>query len=116
MKILVTAKDRGLDAEVDGRFGRCPFFVVVDSETMVATSVENPGTKATGGAGVAAAQGALDLKPDAILTGEVGPHAIKMLEGSGVKIVTGASGSVREAVEHFKKNEAGKLSRNATSM
>ncbi|MFH0816058.1 MAG: NifB/NifX family molybdenum-iron cluster-binding protein [Methanobacteriota archaeon] len=116
MKILVTAKDRGLDAEVDGRFGRCPFFVVVDSSTMAATSVENPGTKATGGAGVAAAQGALDLKPDAILTGEVGPHAMKMLEGSGVKIVTGAKGSVREAVERCTSTETVKISRNATSM
>jgi predicted Fe-Mo cluster-binding NifX family protein len=116
MKILVTAKGGGLEAEVDDRFGRCLYFVVVDSETMTATVVENPGVKATGGAGVAAAQGALDLKPDVILTGEVGPHAMKMLEGSGVRIVTGAKGSVSDAVDLFKKGSAAKIGRNITSM
>jgi len=33
MKICVSAFSGSLDAEVDSRFGRCAYFVIVDSET-----------------------------------------------------------------------------------
>jgi len=34
MKISVSVRELDLDAEVESRFGRDPYFVVVDSETM----------------------------------------------------------------------------------
>jgi len=54
MKICVSAVANSLDAQLDPRFGRCPYFVIVDA---------------------------------------------------GIKIVTGAFGTVRESVEKFKRGE-----------
>ncbi|MEA2090316.1 MAG: NifB/NifX family molybdenum-iron cluster-binding protein, partial [Thermoproteota archaeon] len=56
MKICVSAVAGDLDAQVDPRFGRCPYFVVVDSETMRFEVVPNVASRAMGGAGIQAAQ------------------------------------------------------------
>ena len=34
MKLAVTAKGKTLADQVDARFGRCPYFVLVDSESL----------------------------------------------------------------------------------
>ena len=39
MKIAVSAVGNTLDAQVDQRFGRCSYFVIVDSETMMAEAI-----------------------------------------------------------------------------
>jgi predicted Fe-Mo cluster-binding NifX family protein len=56
MKVCVTAGAEGLDAPIDPRFGRCPFFVLVDKESAAAESVPNTSTSAAGGAVIQAAQ------------------------------------------------------------
>ena len=42
MKICVSATTNSLDAPVDPRFGRCPYFVIVDSETVQYEAILNP--------------------------------------------------------------------------
>jgi predicted Fe-Mo cluster-binding NifX family protein len=42
MKVAVTAQGKDLGDQVDPRFGRCPYFLVVDTDTMVAEAIENP--------------------------------------------------------------------------
>lgn len=41
MKMCVTASAGNLDAQIDPRFGRCPYFLIVDSETMKFDVVPN---------------------------------------------------------------------------
>lgn len=41
MKVCVSAVAGGLDAQVDLRFGRCLYFVCVDSETMKFEGIPN---------------------------------------------------------------------------
>jgi predicted Fe-Mo cluster-binding NifX family protein len=105
MKICVSATSGSLDAEVDSRFGRCPYFVIVDSETMKFDAVANDSSSAAHGAGIQAAQTAVNLGVKVVITGNVGPNAFNVLSATGIKIVTGASGSVKEAVEKYKKGE-----------
>ena len=105
MKICVSASSGSLDATVDSRFGRCPYFVIVDSETMEFDVVANDSSSAAHGAGIQAAQTVVNMGVNVVLTGNVGPNAFNVLSATGIKIVTGASGSVKEAVEKYKKGE-----------
>ena len=105
MKICVLSSSGSLDANVDSRFGRCPYFVIVDSETMEFNAVSNESTNAAHGAGIQAAQTVINMGAKVVITGNVGPNAFKVLSATGLKIVTGASGSVREAVEKYKSGQ-----------
>jgi len=110
MKVCITAGASGLDAPVDSRFGRCPFFVVVDLDTMAVDSVANQSAAASGGAGIQAAQAVATLGATALITGNVGPNDHATLKAAGIEIYQHAGGSVKEAVEKFKKGELAKLS------
>ncbi len=106
MKIAVSATGLGLDAEVDPRFGRCAYFVIVDLETMQFEAVENSSAVAAGGAGISAAQMIANKGVQVILTGNSGPNAYRTLSAAGIQVITGAVGKVRDAVDAYK---AGRL-------
>jgi predicted Fe-Mo cluster-binding NifX family protein len=105
MRICVSAVANSLDAQVDPRFGRCPYFVIVDSETMLFEGVPNPASGAMSGAGIQAAQAMVSRGVKVLITGNVGPNAFQALSAAGVTIVTGAFGTVRDVVEKYKKGE-----------
>jgi predicted Fe-Mo cluster-binding NifX family protein len=105
MKICVTATAGSLDAQADPRFGRCPYFVIVDSGTMKSETVANTASGAMGGAGIQAAKTVASKGVKVLITGNVGPNAFQALSAAGIKIVTGAFGTVREVVERYKKGE-----------
>jgi predicted Fe-Mo cluster-binding NifX family protein len=105
MKICVTATANSLDAQIDPRFGRCSYFVIVDSETMQFQAIPNTAANVTGGAGIQAAQTIANEGVKMLITGNVGPKAFQALSAAGIEVATGAFGTVREAVEKFKRGE-----------
>ncbi|MBS7616034.1 NifB/NifX family molybdenum-iron cluster-binding protein [Candidatus Bathyarchaeota archaeon] len=105
MKICVSASTNSLDAPVDPRFGRCTYFIIVDSETMQFEVIPNLASGSMGGAGIQAAQIIASKGAKVLITGNVGPNAFQALSAAGIKIVTGASGTVREVVEKYKREE-----------
>jgi predicted Fe-Mo cluster-binding NifX family protein len=105
MKICVSAAANSLDSPIDSRFGRCPYFVIVDSENMRFESLQNLASDAGGGAGIQAAQTVARSGAEVLITGNVGPNAFQALSAARIKIVTGASGTVREVIEKYKKGE-----------
>jgi predicted Fe-Mo cluster-binding NifX family protein len=105
MKICVTAQGSNLDSEIDPRFGRCKYFLFIDKETLEFEAVENPNIEATGGAGIQSGQLVAGKGVGALLTGNVGPNAFETLKTAGIDVVTGLSGSVKEAIEKYKKGE-----------
>lgn len=103
-KILATSTGADLDAAIDPRFGRSPYFAVFDTGTGALEAIPNPFLDAAGGAGTQAAQWVLDHGVDILVTGRCGPKAAAALEGSGVRVIEGASGSVREAVDGLQRS------------
>ena len=83
MKICVTATANSLDAQIDPRFGRCSYFVIVDSETMQFEAVPNMAAAASGGAGIQAAQTIAKEGVKLLITGNVGPKAFQALAAAG---------------------------------
>jgi len=105
VKICVTASGNTLDASVDPRVGRAAYFIIVDSETMAFEAVSNMAAGAMGGAGIQAAQTIASKGVDVLITGNVGPNAFQALASTGIKIVVGAYGIVREVIEKYKRGE-----------
>jgi predicted Fe-Mo cluster-binding NifX family protein len=105
MKICVTATANSLDAQIDPRFGRCSYLVIVDSETLQFEAIPNAAAGASAGAGIQAAQTITNKGAKLLITGNVGPNAFGALSATGVEIVTAPSGTVREVIEKFKKGE-----------
>jgi predicted Fe-Mo cluster-binding NifX family protein len=110
MKIAVSATGPSLDAEVDPRFGRCQYFIIVDPQTMQFEAIENTSAMASGGAGISAAQMIAGKGVEAVLTGNCGPNAYQVLSPAGIKVITGVSGKVQDAIQGYK---AGKLQPNS---
>ena len=108
MKIAVSATGETLDSQVDRRFGRCPYFLIVDSETASFEAVTNVAADATGGAGIQAAQSIASKGVAVVITGNVGPNALQTLSAAGIEIVVGASGTIREIIEKLKRGELNK--------
>ncbi|MBN2409669.1 MAG: DUF5320 family protein [Candidatus Aminicenantes bacterium] len=101
MRIAVTASSADLAGPVDPRFGRCPFYLIVDPATMEFEVVENPHVGASGGAGIQAAQLVAQKNVEAVLTGSCGPNAYATLNAAGVKVIVGVTGTVSEAVRKY---------------
>lgn len=102
MKIAVSSTGKDLESQVDLRFGRCRYFMIVDPETMDFEAAENPGLEASGGAGVQATQFIVEMGANTLITGHLGPNAASALSASGVKVYHATGGTVREAIDAFK--------------
>ncbi|MBN2720613.1 MAG: 4Fe-4S binding protein [Proteobacteria bacterium] len=105
MKIAITSMGPTLDDRVEARFGRCPYFVIIDTESMRFEAIENPNTALGGGAGIQSAQLMAEKDVRAILTGNCGPNAFQVFRAAGVEVIVGMSGLVRDVVDRFKRGE-----------
>jgi predicted Fe-Mo cluster-binding NifX family protein len=110
MKIAVTSMGRDLDAEASPKFGRCPMFLMVDTDTLQYDVIPNPAINAPGGAGVQAAELVAGSGVEAIITGELGPKALKVIQAAELPVYVFKSGTVRRAVEDFKSGKLELLS------
>jgi len=105
MKICISSTGKNLDAIVDQRFGRCQYFLVVDTETMNVKTISNEATLSSGGAGIQAAQIVTKEDIGSVITGNIGPNAFQILQAAGIKVYTGAEGTIKEAIEKLKKGK-----------
>jgi predicted Fe-Mo cluster-binding NifX family protein len=105
MKIGISSTGEDLNAQVDPRFGRCKYFLIVDTDTMNFESISNESAMASGGAGIQAAQTIAKTGVKSMVTGNMGPNAFQTLSAAGIKIFTGATGTINEAVDKYKRGE-----------
>ncbi len=103
MKIAVTSTGPALDDNVEARFGRCPYFLIIDTDTMQYEAIENPNIALGGGAGIQSAQLMSEKGVTTVLTGNCGPNAFNVFSQADIQIIVGVNGPVRDAVEQFKK-------------
>ena len=102
MIVAVTAKGTHLSDEVDPRFGRAPYILLVDTETMQYEALDNSSNvNAFKGAGIQAATMVADKGAKVLLTGYCGPNAFKTVQAAEMKVVSDVTGTVEEAVKTF---------------
>ena len=100
-----------LNTQVDPRFGRCQYFVIVDSDTLEFEAIGNPNIGAMSRAGIQSAQMMVDKGVQVILTGNVGPNAFQTLSTAGVQIMAGVTGTLRETIRQFNSGQLQPVSR-----
>jgi predicted Fe-Mo cluster-binding NifX family protein len=101
MKIAASSQGQTLDDAVDPRFGRAPFFLIIDPETLAYETLSNPNIELGGGAGIQSAQLMSERGVTVVLTGNCGPNAFRTFGAAGIQVITGVSGTVREAVAAY---------------
>jgi predicted Fe-Mo cluster-binding NifX family protein len=102
-KICITSKGKDLEAEIDPKFGRSQYFLIVDPETLDFEVIENPNIEAAQGAGIQTAQLISNNKNvGTLLTGDCGPNAQRVLQSSGITVITGTSGKIKDALSKYK--------------
>jgi predicted Fe-Mo cluster-binding NifX family protein len=107
MKVAVSATGKDLNCQIDPRFGRCQYFILVNPETMEFEALENEALMASGGAGVQAAQLVVQKGAKTVITGNLGPNAASALSASGINVCLVSGGTVKDVVEGYK---SGRLS------
>ena len=106
MKVAITARGGELTSEVDPRFGRAAQIILIDSETMEFTVLDNSANaNSFKGAGIQAATMIHDRGAQVLMTGYCGPKAFQTLQAAGIKVVSDVSGTVGEALARFKNGE-----------
>lgn len=125
MKIAVSASGNDLESLVNPLFGRCPYFIIVDTEDMSFEAHVNPNIDLTEDVGIHAARFVASKGARVVITGKCGPKAVQTLLEQGIEIVVDLMGTVRQVVEKYKAGEListdkanvgegfGKLQRNA---
>ena len=105
MKIAITAKGATLDSPAEERFGRAPYFIVIESETGAFEAIQNPLVDGAGGVGPKAAQILISRDVKALISGMVGGNAREALAAAGIAMYTYRDGgSVKDAFDKFTAN------------
>jgi predicted Fe-Mo cluster-binding NifX family protein len=100
MKIAISALGQDLNSEVDPRFGRAAYILIVDTVDHGVEVLDNSeNINAFKGAGIQAAAMVSKKGVEVLMTGYCGPNAYKTLQAAGVKVVNDVSGKVKDAVE-----------------
>jgi predicted Fe-Mo cluster-binding NifX family protein len=105
MKIAISSSGSDQSAQVDPRFGRCRYFVFIDTESGTTEAVDNQAQSAGGGAGIQAAQTVADRGAQTVLTGNVGPNAHRALQAANITVITGVSGTITDALKHLQEGK-----------
>ena len=106
MKIAITAKGESLTSQVDPRFGRALYIVLLDEASATVRVLDNSSNaNAFKGAGIQAATMIADAGAELLITGYCGPKAFRTLEAAGIQVVSDAEGTVAEAVAAFKQGK-----------
>ncbi len=105
MKVVITSKGPTLSAQIDPRLGRAQYFIVADTNSGEFNVLTNENVDAPSGAGVGAAKTIIDSGAEAVIAGNCGPKAEQILTSAGVKIYSGITGTVNNAIELLKQGK-----------
>ena len=100
-RICVTSLGPDVDAEVDPKFGRANYFLIIDPKTSVVEVIENPNRDAAQGAGIQSAQLISSKNVGIVFTGSCGPKAESVLQSAGIQVKTDVSGQVQDVLLNF---------------
>jgi predicted Fe-Mo cluster-binding NifX family protein len=103
MTICITTATTDRDPLLDARFGRSPYYTFVDLETGETHVEPNELAEGAGGVGAQAAQFVAERGATALVTGQIGPNAFRVLQAAGVATYTTRERSVADALRAYRE-------------
>ena len=103
MKIAISSTGKDLESEVDAKFGRCNYFLIIEIENKKIKdfkAIENTAKAQMGGAGITAGEIVAKQNVDAIITVNLGPRGFSVFEQLRITIYQG-QGKIKEVVQDF---------------
>ncbi len=106
-KVAISVNDgRGLDASLNPRFGRAPYYVLTDKEAKESEVFSNPHADASHGAGPGVASLLRQKEAQVVISGRFGPKAHDALKAMGIEMWSAPEGSsVRDVLGMFDRGE-----------
>jgi predicted Fe-Mo cluster-binding NifX family protein len=105
MRIAITSVGKELDSNLDPRFGRCSYFLVIETDDLSFEVFENENAALGGGAGIQSAQFVASKGAQAVITGNCGPNALQTFTAAGVQVYVGQAGPIKDIVNKYKNGE-----------
>jgi predicted Fe-Mo cluster-binding NifX family protein len=105
MKIAVSSSGQDLNAQLDPRFGRCSYFLIIDTDDMSFEVFANENAALGGGAGIQSAQFVASKGVKAVITGNCGPNAMQVFSAAEVQVYVGQTGTIKDVIERYKNGE-----------
>lgn len=103
MKIAISADGKDLESTIHERFGRCPYFLIVETDDLSVETLENANADLSTSAGIQSASLVASKGVEAVITGNCGPKAMQVFDATNIRIITGQHGKIRPVVENFKR-------------
>lgn len=115
MKTAISATSGNIDAPLDKRFGRADYFLIVQMPEELLQVIQNKDQAPVRGAGIAMAQTIVENQVDVVITGQVGPNAMRVLKAAGIRMVAGIPGSVRENLQWLSQEKLERIQEHGPS-
>jgi len=106
LKTAVCTSDNTPAAVVDGRFGRCQYFMIWDQAEHRLESLVNNGAKIQQGAGTGAVKELLERGVRRLVCNRIGPNALTFFRNAGGQVFQAPQGMpIGEVLDRLQKNE-----------
>jgi len=110
LKIAISATGRGLDSNIDVKFERCKFFLILDIEKNSLLPIENKTKDRPCEIGGTVGQLIANEGIDTVITTDIGPSAFDIFKRHGIKIYQ-AEGIVEDAVRRLKEGKLAEVTK-----
>jgi len=103
MKIAVSSTGEKLTDNVSEVFARCPYFIIAEIENQEIKkfeAIKNESENQMGGAGISVAQLMAEKDIKAVITKNVGPRALDVLNQFNIGIYAG-DGTIEKVLQEF---------------
>lgn len=110
MKIAIGLEENNYNSQVDRRFGRASFFILIDSITNNYEIIENEAKDEPTGAGLKVVKNLVNLGVEEIIAGEIGPKAAILIEEFNIPVYKlGELKKVNEVMENYREKRLEKF-------
>lgn len=114
MKVAISATGKDIESNIDARFGRAPFFLIIDTKTKEEQVIANTSIEHPSGVGVTVGNVVVREGIDAVITNDIGPLAFETFEQCGIKIYQ-AKGKIKDAIQQFVKGKLPEITKATVS-